>query len=142
MCKPTGRSGGWVQTPVRGHREPRARSIGPVRLKKACHQLKATHGLKAKAEAKIEQAGPTCSPGPYGRNDPRVLAERTNLNAAGVRPRGPNWRATADEDGHLYEASLVKRFLREHRFLASQEACAFIHGVMVLGLRANPRAER
>jgi hypothetical protein len=41
------------------------------------------------------------------------------------------WRAPADEDGHLYEASPVKRFLRELRFLASQEACVCIHGVMV-----------
>jgi hypothetical protein len=41
------------------------------------------------------------------------------------------WRAAADEDGHLYEASSVKRFLRELRFLASQEACVCIHGVMV-----------
>ena len=41
------------------------------------------------------------------------------------------WRAAADEDGHLYEASPVKRFLRELRFLASQEACVCIHGMMV-----------
>ena len=32
-----------------------------------------------------------------------------------------NWNATADEDGHLNEAAPVKRFLRELRFLASQE---------------------
>ena len=54
------------------------------------------------------------------------------------------WRATADEDGHLYEASPVKRFLRELRFLASQEACVCFHGVMVPSLavlsRSSPNA--
>jgi hypothetical protein len=54
------------------------------------------------------------------------------------------WRATADEDGHLYEASPVKRFLRELRFLASQEACVCFHGVMVPCLavlsRSSPNA--
>ena len=53
-------------------------------------------------------------------------------------------RATADEDGHLYEASPVKRFLRELRFLASQEACVCFHGVMVPCLavlsRSSPNA--
>ena len=54
--------------------------------------------------------------------------------------------ATADEDGHLYEASSVKRFLRELRFVASQEACVCIHGVMVPCLavlsRSSPNARR
>jgi hypothetical protein len=46
--------------------------------------------------------------------------------------------------GHLYEASPVKRFLRELRFLASQEACVCIHGVMIPCLavlsRSSPNA--
>jgi len=55
-------------------------------------------------------------------------------------------RAKADEDGHLYEASSVKRFLRELRFLASQEACVSIHGVTVPCLavlsRSSPNARK
>ena len=54
--------------------------------------------------------------------------------------------AAADEDGHLYEASSVKRFLRELRFLASQEACVSIHGVTVPCLavlsRSSPNARK
>src|ERR1700730_9785606 len=69
--------------------------------------------------------------------------------ARGLPPKATShdfvdWRATADEDGHLYEASPVKRFLRELRFLASQEACVCFHGVMVPCLavpsRSSPNA--
>jgi hypothetical protein len=41
------------------------------------------------------------------------------------------WRATADEDGHLYEASPVKRFFARASLFASQEACVCIHGMVV-----------
>ena len=53
---------------------------------------------------------------------------------------------TVDKVGHLYEASSVKRFLRELRFLASQEACVCIYGVMVRCLavlsRSSPNARK
>src|SRR6266536_629958 len=57
-----------------------------------------------------------------------------------------NRRATADEDGHLYEASRVKRFLRDSTLLLRKSACGCIHGVMAPCLavlsRSSPNARR
>src|ERR1700738_4529691 len=74
-----------------------------------------------------------------------LLGDRSGrVDRASIILNFAKWRATADEDGHLYEASPVKSFLRELRFLASQEACVCFHGVMVPCLavlsRSSPNA--
>jgi hypothetical protein len=48
------------------------------------------------------------------------------------RGNSQKWRATADEDGHLYEASPVKgRFARASLSCLPKRACVCIHGMVV-----------